>query len=197
MKISKDFTQKFNKIEYDFFNIDKETKTATVKLEFSEPKQIFDLGCLTKLPIFTDDFVAWLSYAYSIIPKKYKLKLDVYFDNMNGYTSDQLKEIFEKNIYLIFKSNLEEIKSKNFIAYLLIGIGIVFFTSMLLIKRLWDSTNIFHDIFIYIFDIATMVTFWEAVGILLIKDTEKRQHMKSIKDRFVGINFSLKNKKEE
>ena len=83
----------------DFFDIDEAAETAKVRLHFDSPKEIFDVNCMSKTPIFSDDFDEWLQSAFVMIPSKYKLALDITFDDMDGYTSEQLDDIFKKTCH--------------------------------------------------------------------------------------------------
>ena len=58
-------------IEEEFFDIDKERRTARVKLAFDKPSSIFDVNYSAKMPVFSDDFNDWITYAFRMIPAKY------------------------------------------------------------------------------------------------------------------------------
>ena len=110
-------------------------------------------------------------------------------NDMSGYTGEQLSEIFRKNIDLEFKSKLNANRNRNKIAVGLVGIGVTFFIAMMLISRLWATDSVWKEIFIYISDIATTVTFWEAMTILVVEQKEKRAYLRNLKHRFSAIAF--------
>lgn len=181
--------EEFKTIESDFFEIDEENKLARVALRFHTPCDIFDVNCLSKTPVFNDDFSEWLLYAFDVIPKKYKLDAVISFDDWAGYDEEDLTAAFKKNLLLSAKSSAGKVQRKNRIAYGLVGAGLLSFLTMMLISYLWHTDNFLHQIFFYIFDIATTVLFWEAAGILLV---ENREHAKMAADytrRFHGIAF--------
>ena len=184
-----------NNIEKDFFDIDEENKVAHMKLEFSNPNEIFDQNSITKIPTLNDDFIEWLGIAFEYCPKKYKIDLDITFDDLNGYSTEELNTIFVKNVALEFKRYKRKANLKNKIAYNLIIIGLIFLISMILLTSLWKEENIAKDIISYIFDIATTITFWEALTILIVENKERRDYMKNIAKRFKSINFYQKDKK--
>ncbi|MBE6529434.1 MAG: hypothetical protein E7680_02380 [Ruminococcaceae bacterium] len=181
-------------IEDCFFEIDKESKIAKIVLEFSRPEDIFDQNYVTKQPILSDDFLEWIGSAFKLVSSKYKIDLSIRFDDLGAYTGEELQDIFCKNIDLEFKSRFSENQKRNRVAYGLIGIGLLFFVGMLLIRNLWQSESIWRDIFIYVSDIATTVTFWEAMTILVVEQKEKREFLFDLASRFTSIHFEKKEK---
>ena len=131
----------------------------------------------------------WISSAFDFAPKKYKIDLSVSFKDLQGYDEDTLQIIFKKNIMLELKKNEGKAHSKNVIAYSLIGIGVAFFVAMLMINNLWTSGGLLKDIFSYVADIATTVTFWEAMTILVVESKERRSYMRNLLERFSKIHF--------
>ena len=108
-----------------------------------------------------------------------------------------MQNIFRENIDLEFKSRFSENQKRNRVAYGLIGIGLLFFVGMLLIRNLWQSESIWRDIFIYVSDIATTVTFWEAMTILVVEQKEKREFLFDLASRFTSIQFEKKEKEQK
>ena len=90
----------------------------------------------------------------------------------------------------LFKRIERKVKAKNQVAYILIGFGVLFLLSMILIESLWKDGGITKTIFSYIFDIVTTVTFWEAMTILVVESIERRRTMYSIAKRFYKVTFS-------
>ena len=179
--------------EKPFFDMDEEQKTARIVLEFERPEDIFDANYITKTPVLSDEFSDWIGSAFDLVSPKYKIDLTIRFNDMSGFTGDQLSEIFKKNIDLEFKSKLSDNRKKNRVAFSLIGIGIVFFLTIMLITSLWKTDSIWKEIFLYISDIAATVTFWEAMTILVVEQKEKRTYLKNLKSRFSAIRFMNKN----
>ena len=183
-------------IEESFFDIDTVNNTAKIVLEFERPEDIFDTNYISRTPVLSDDFSEWIRSSFRLVSSKYKIDLTVRFNDMENYTEDELREIFRKNIDLEFKSNFIANRSKNRIAFSLIGIGVAFFMAMLLINNLWDSASVWKDVFVYISDIATTVTFWEAMTILVVEQKEKRAYLKDLRTRFSSIRFCGSEKSE-
>lgn len=176
-------------IEETFFVIDKNAGVARIELQFETPAELFDGNYLSKTPILSDDFMDWISSAFSLVSTDYKIDLTVKFEDMQGYTEEELRKIFSQNIGLEFKSKFMENRRNNRVAFSLIGIGILFFLAMLAISHLWNSDSVWKEIFVYISDIATTVTFWEAMTILVVQQREKRAYLKNLVNRFSEIRF--------
>lgn len=176
-------------IEKSFFDIDEKTNVAHIILSFDRPSDIFDTNYISGTPVLSDDFMDWIQSAFELVSPKYRIDLTVRFNDMSGYTGEQLSEIFRKNIDLEFKSKLNANRNRNKIAVGLVGIGVTFFIAMMLISRLWDTDSVWKEIFIYISDIATTVTFWEAMTILVVEQKEKRSYLRNLKHRFSAIAF--------
>ena len=184
----KEFDELLN-IEDEFFILDKESKLAIMKLEFDSPKDIFDSNAITKIPILNDDFIDWISASFEYAPNNYKISLDISFKEMNGYNSQELHDIFIKNLTLEAKKGFKKTRRKNSLAYSLMVIGLIFLIGLILINTLWKDDNVFKTILIYISDIATTVTFWEALIILIVENKEKTNHIRNLIKRYSSIDF--------
>ena len=131
-KIRKNAFMKYNNIEEEFFEIDKEKKLAKISLSFDRVSEIFDLNYISKMPVLSDDFMEWITSAFSIIPSRYKIQVSISFGDYEGYSEQQLNDIFWKNIVLSAKSKRDSQRKRNSIAYGLIAAGIVLFAGMIL-----------------------------------------------------------------
>ncbi|MGM9597616.1 MAG: hypothetical protein ACI3XO_07370 [Eubacteriales bacterium] len=181
--------ESFKNIEEEFFEIDKEKQLARIRLSFDKVSDVFDVNYITKNPVLSDDFMEWIASAFSIIPSRYKIELSVSFGDYEGYTEEQLSDIFWKNIVLDFKSKRENQRKRNSIAYGLIAVGVVFFIGMILTELAWDTESVIKPIFSYVSDIATTVAFWEAMTILIVERQEQRSYLIAVEKRFSGVNF--------
>lgn len=180
----------FGNIEEEFFETDKEKSLATIRLSFDKVSDVFDLNYISKQPVLSDDFMDWIESTFRILPSRYKIKLVVSFGDYEGYDEARLNDIFWKNILLDFKSRRDNQKKRNFLAYGLIAAGLVFFAGMLAIEFAWKDDSVLRTVFSYISDIATTVTFWEAMNILIVERREQRSYLKAIRKRFIGVEFA-------
>lgn len=179
----------FEKIEEDFFEIDKEKHLAKVRLSFDKVSDILDCNYLTGTPVFGNGFIELIENAFNVIPFRYKVELDIAFADFEGYSGEELSEIFKKNIVLYAKSKGNYRRKRKHIAYGLIAAGVIFFIGMLLTELRWQSDSFFRTIVSYISDIATTVTFWEAMTILIVEKREERSNLIDIERRFAGVFF--------
>lgn len=184
--------KEFKNLEKRFFEVNDEEKKVRIDLAFDKPDDIFDLNAITGTPMLNDDMIDWLTTTFEYVPKKYKLDLNVRFADMSGYTEEELAEIFKANVALEFKRTERKVQRENRIAYILVGVGLVLLLSMILIESLWANGGVVKTVFSYVFDIATTVTIWEAMTILLVKTLERRTALQSIAKRFDKITFKQK-----
>ena len=179
-------------LEEDFFDLDKENKIVSMKLEFDTPEEIFDKNSITKTPIFNDDFTEWLQSCFEYAPNGYKIDLDITFIDMGKYSEEELHDIFSKNTILEFKKSQRQFKYKSKIALGLFSTGIAFLIAMILIVALWNEERLLKEILTAVIEIASWVTIWEALDIFIIEHSERRKYMKSLKKRFNSIRFHKK-----
>ena len=189
MKFRKSIVHDFEHIEREFFDVDETTEEARICLRFEKPENIFDTSCLSKTPIFGDDFDEWLMTSFEIIPAKYRIALDISLDDSGEYTPEVLQDIFRKNLLLSARSHFQSVRTQNRIAYGLIAAGFVAFVIMMLVGRLWGTESFWHEIFFYLLDIATTVLFWEAAGILLVESRKHKTIVRGYRERFSTIEF--------
>lgn len=182
--------REFAELDDLFFDLDKENKTAKISLHFERPSEIFDRNYDFKIPVLSDDFLDWIGSTFSMVSSKYKLDLTVSFKDMEGYDPDTLEDIFRKNLELELKIRRKKAFQKNKVAFWLIGVGVLFFLVRMLISRFWLDDSVLREIFIYVSDIATTVTFWEAVVILVVDQKERRESMAQLARQFSSIRFS-------
>lgn len=181
-------------IEQDFFEIDKKKKVARIVLDFEKPSDIFDTNYVSKIPVLSDDFLDWIDSAFRIIPKKYKIKLDICFDDMEGFDAAGLEKIFAKNMLLEHRSKVSARKRERNLAWSLIGLGMLLLFSIIFLNLFWQEESIRHEIILYVLDIASTVTFWEAFTILIVKRQEIFGDQKDLISRFASISFHASEK---
>lgn len=181
-------------IEQDFFEIDKKKKVARIVLDFEKPSDIFDTNYVSKIPVLSDDFLDRIDSAFRIIPKKYKIKLDICFDDMEGFDAAGLEKIFAKNMLLEHRSKVSARKRERNLAWSLIGLGMLLLFSTIFLNLFWQEESIRHEIILYVLDIASTVTFWEAFTILIVKRQEIFGDQKDLISRFAFISFHASEK---
>lgn len=191
------FIDRLNKdadnIEEKFFEMDEDEKITKINLQFKSPKDIFDSNIISKKPILNDSFNEWFSYCLKLAPTKYQLELHIYFDDLSGYSEEELKQIFVDNIILDRKIYDSSKKVKNNVAIGLIILGIILLIGNIIFTAVLPD-DLTKTIFTYILDIAATVTFWEALGILLVERNVHRTETIATLKKIKSINFHKKEK---
>ena len=189
LQIRSNALKSYENIEKEFFDIDEENRLAKICLCFDRVSDVFDVNYIVKKPVLSDDFMDWIASTFTLIPSRYRIGLSVSFNDYEGYTEEQLNDIFWKNIVLDAKCKLGHLRKRKSIAYGLIAAGILFFIGMILTETLWETESVMKTIFSYVSDIATTVAFWEAMTILIVERKESRSHLMTVEKRFSGVSF--------
>lgn len=184
-------------IEEEFFELDHERKTALLRFEYERPEDIFDSGAVRNIPMVSRDFLDKLIGAFDCIPSKYKLDIRIVFDDMQGYSEEQLMEIFQKNILLGVKIAFRVTRRQNRLALALFMTGVFFVLLSIWFNHTFTDDGVFREIVSYILDIAATVPFWGAMEVFFIDNREKKQTAVNIARRFHGITFEQKDREAD
>ena len=195
--MKKEIKERFKHIEDQFFELDHENKKALMTLVFDKPSDIFDKNVITKKPMLSDEFTDWIKCSFDYVPHRYKGNIEIIFDDMEGYTEEELKDIFMDNVLLEAKQAYRETLSKNKVAFGLLGSGIVLIGALLLIEAFWSSEDVLQNIVAIIVEIGAWVTVWEALDIFLIENKGKRDIRKNLTKRFESIKFTERKKEKK
>ena len=139
----------------------------------------------------SSEFVDSIKDTLKMIPMKYKIDLTVRFSDPDGCSEQMLTDILMKNLRLQVGKASREIRRKDLIAVLLIVIGAVFFTVRMLVHGVWGRDTFLNDLLYYVADLATTVTMYEALTILLLQQGEFRIDLKNIERRISSVRFEL------
>ena len=184
--------KKLLSIHEDFFRLDKEAKLARIDLAFDSSSDIFTPAVQSEIPILSEDFITWLFSAFDYLPDKYRLDITVFFNDMEGFSEESLKEIFRKNIMLALRIHAQKAHRQNRLALTLCVTGLVFILASVLLGQLWTEESTVHDIVLSVLDIVATVPFWGAMEIYLIDGSERRKTAANIRKRFNSISFRRK-----
>ena len=194
---SKQSIKDYNSIEEAFFELDHENKTAFVRMEYEKPGDILEEGMKTRMPRMSMSFFEMVISLFDYIPDKYKLNIQVAFDDPEGYTGEQLEQICRRNVEMELKTSRRVASRRNRLALLLCGTGLGFILLSILISNLWQDGSTAKDIVAFVLDIAATVPFWGAMEIFFIDSRERRKKITNIRKRFHGITFSRKDEENE
>ena len=174
-----------------FFDIDKESNTARVLLSYDRPGDVFDERYETETPLMNAEFVDSIKDTLKMIPMKYRIDLTVRFSDPDGWNEQMLTDILRKNLRLQVGKASREVRRKDLIAVLLIVIGAVFFALRMLVHGVWGRDSFLNDLIYYVADLATTVTMYEALTILLLQQGEFRIDLRNIERRISSVRFEL------
>ena len=175
-----------------FFDIDEETKTAPVDLAFSSPDDIFEETYITKTPLVSDVFLEEIRKIFATVPNSLKVDMTLYFDDMGGYTEEELANIFSANLKREYGVILTEYKKRQITAISMMAIGIVFFVLKTFLGHIWTDESFWNSLLIYFCDLAATVTIWEGLTILIIEQRQETRYLTNLKNRFGKIRFTKK-----
>ena len=186
-----------------YFDIDKEKREATVNLHYEKPDDIFDTHFLAKIPIISDDFINELFYALRVLPSKYFVNFNIYFDDMNGYSERELENILIRSMMMTNAEWHSDEKKSNKMALFFALVGSIFLVGLwvgtaILEANFSDVSNALpYRVFYYILDILITVILWEALTIYFVKKNEDRAKHISINRRLNVVTFKKLDEKEE
>ena len=109
----------------------------------------------------------------------------------DGWNEEMLTDILRKNLRLQVGKASREVRRKDLIAVLLIVIGAVFFALRMLVHGVWGRDSFLNDLLYYVADLATTVTMYEALTILLLQQGEFRIDLRNIERRISSVRFEL------
>ena len=179
----------FRSIEEEFFELDHENKEVLIRRTFEKPEEIFDTNAVTKTPLMTEEFIESLIGAFDRVPDKYKLNIRIAFDDLDGYSEEQLVDICRKNFMQETKTRIRYAYRQNRLAVALCGIGLFFILLSIWLGSVWTAESTVRDVVLYILDIVATVPFWGAMEICIIDNRERRRKILNIKRRFHTIEF--------
>ena len=114
------------------------------------------------------------------------------FDEMGGYTKEQMTEILKKNIMLVIKSRNRIAHRHNMLALTMVGIGILLILLFVWISKIWTEESEARSIAEFILEIVATVPFWAAMEIYFIDNSERRRTLMNLTRRFHRIEFVTK-----
>lgn len=158
-------------------------KTATVRLNFDTFSELIDQN-------WGDDSVERLnstlseklSEAFHLIPRKYKIEVNIYIRDYGDYTIEEAERIIKDNIRLSIHTLLLERNRKRRMGWSLLGGGVV----LLLFSYFLNETSL-PAIFFDVMNISGTLLVWEAADITLIERGEDAKRARQYINKLKGI----------
>ncbi|MCR5761693.1 MAG: hypothetical protein K6F82_06885 [Sphaerochaetaceae bacterium] len=189
MQTDREYFEKIRKCTVRFYTLDDENKSVEACFVYDSVYDLFDCSIGTKTPILSDDFVDNFKYTFESVPDDYTVDFIIKCKDSESFTESQLEEIFRSNIELQALRTFSMTKRKVRLSYALIFTGLILLVATLFIEKFWVNGGFSKKVFSYVIDIATTVTIWEAMNILLVDMKEQRRYLKNIRKRFHSIRF--------
>ncbi len=169
-----------------YFTVDGDT--ITVRLNFDTFSELIDqtLGdsSVEKLNSVLLDKIA---ETFDLIPRKYKIKIDVYISDFGDYTVQEAEKIVKDNIALTVYAFAMEQRRKMLTGLSLLGGGVALLIASYFLNWL-DLPQIVFDII----NISGTLLVWEAADITLIERNSDIKRAKQYVKKFKNIRL-LKN----
>ena len=184
--------KQFRSIEERFFDLDHEKHIAYVDLTYDRPSDLFYKDVFTKEPMLADEFISGLSWMFSYLPGGYKLDIRISFNDMEGYSEEELRELFLQNLELELMSRIRNNFFDYSVAFSLCLIGLIFILASIFLKNLWTDPSVFQQVIFFFTETLTTVPFWGAMDILVVQRVTRKKEFDNVSRRFGNIEFKKK-----
>lgn len=168
----------------NFFTI--KDNVASFKVNYSKINDILDQNFKGKqLPIIYSDFFEDMKRYASLLPKKYKIEMNINIEDLQGYSLKEVEQIILDNRDLFFIKRHQTKISKAITSIIMLCFGTLFFALYSIgLKFGWEQ--ILNE-FIYI---ACWVFYWEAVSIIFLEIFGEDAKLKQFINRINKINIT-------
>ena len=132
-----------------------------------------------KIEKLNDKLFADIKEAVSLLPKKFKLNLNIVIKDFGEYTKEECENIIEQNIKLQAYQTVKETIKQHYCGWSLIGIGAI----ILILSYILRSQN--NELWFDLINISGTLFVWEGSYMAFI---EKNLENKAIKTLAIAIN---------
>lgn len=157
--------------------------TVTVRLNFDTFAELIDqtLGdnSVEKLSSVLFDKIA---EAFDLIPRKYKINIDVYITDFGDYSVDEAERIVKDNVALTVYAFVLEQRRKWITGLSLLGGGVGLLLASYFLNRL-DLPQIIFDVI----NISGTLLVWESADVTLIERKAEQKRVKQYVKKFKQI----------
>ncbi len=175
-----------NKILSRYFTVD--GKTITVRLNFETFSELVDqtLGdnSVEKLNSVLFDKI---SEMFDLIPRKFKINIDVYISDFGDYAVSEAEKIVKDNVALMVYAFAMEQRRKTVTGFSLLGGGVALLIASYFLNWL-DLPQIVFDVI----NISGTLLVWEAADVTLIERNSDLKRAKQYLKKLMNIRL-LKN----
>lgn len=164
-----------------YFTID--GNNATVRLNFDTFAELVDLSLgddnVEKL---NETLFAKLEEVFSLIPRKFKIDVEIYIKDLGDYTIEEAEKIVRDNIVLLIYMLGIERRKKNITGLLLLGGGVALLLVSYFLNRL-NLPQLLYDVI----NISGTLLVWESANLTLIERSADAKRAKQYLRKFKSI----------
>lgn len=143
-----------------YFSI--EGKVATLKLVYDTFAELINPNFGDdKIEKLNDKLFADIRDAVSILPKRYKLDIQIVIRDFGDYKKEECENIIKQNIYLAGYRTLKESNKKRVCGWSLIGVGALVLVVSYLLRK--------YDLWFDLINISGTLFVWEGVNTAFIE----------------------------
>ncbi len=179
-----------------YYEVDEKNKAVKATICFSKAEEIIDSHFQKALKL-NDEILDEIQTVLKSVSEKYFLIFSIKIDDMQGYTTQDFMEAFQKKVNLTYYSLLLSYKRKKKMAIALTTIGISFLVLNVLLQILKPFNDTSSSILFEIIDIIATVFIWEAASIYFVEGYESRSNLKALRKRILRVEFQSEKKISE
>ena len=145
-----------------------------------------------KARFLSSEFKEKLTNITLLIPRVYKINYVFSIKDYDGYTIQEVNQIFEDNMNIQYFNSRQTIKRKRNMAIILMILGIVFLLGNIFFSyfsKEWNVPDITQSVLSEILDIAAWVFIWESVTVYFIDRSEVKVKTENFRLRMKNIEF--------
>lgn len=148
------------KILKNYFNID--GNVATLKLVYDTFAELINPNFGDeKIEKLNDKLFSDIKDAVSLLPKRFKLNVQIVIKDFGDYTKEECENIIKQNVYLVGYQIIKENHKKRASGWSLIGVG----AAVLLVSYLLRKYDLWFDLI----NISGTLFVWEGVNTAFIE----------------------------
>ena len=165
----------------NYFSID--GKTATLKLVYDSFSELINPNfgdCNTEK--LNDKLLSDVREAAALLPRSYKLNLEIAIKDFGEYKKDECEKIIKQNIYLAAYSALKDNKQKLFGGLSIVGVGAIILICSYFLRK--------YDLWFDLINISGTLFVWEGVNMAFLERSLENRAARALVKTIKNITIS-------
>lgn len=179
-----------------YYDVEEENKTVKATICYSKAEDIIDPHYQKSLKL-NEEIMEEMKTVIKGVSEKYSLVFSIKISDMQGYSTKDFTEAFQKKVNLSYYSLLLSYKRKKKLAFALTTIGVLFLFLNIVLQILKPFNDTSSSILFEIIDIIATVFIWEAASIYFVEGYETRWNLKALSKRILKVEFQSEKKSSE